>query len=90
MAIIAAIPASIAAYASLKNKSKSDKQLTPSNGHTLIHMIEDIWEEITEARLHRERLEDEDETLRGELYTHDERLQGMERKMEKHWPAEEE
>lgn len=77
-AISTGIPATIAAWASLKNKAKQDKQMTPSNGHTLIEMIEDVWGEIALARQHREELAGTDATLRDELHTHDERLQGVE------------
>ena len=89
VALIAAVPATIAAFASWTNKKKQDRQLTPSNGHTVVQMIEDIWAEITIAKQHRDQLDIKDETLRGEIHAHANRLKRMDEKWNHKWEEHE-
>lgn len=41
--LFVAIPATITAYAGLLKARKADAQLKPSNGHTVAHMVEEMW-----------------------------------------------
>lgn len=71
VALIAAIPATIGAIAAIRNRRTAKKQLTPSNGTSLVKMIEDIWDEINYARDHRKMLDEL-------LVTHSERIETIE------------
>lgn len=38
-----AVPAGLAAYAALVKARQAEKQLQPSNGHTVANMVEEMW-----------------------------------------------
>lgn len=83
-ALIAGIPATISAVAAIRNAGKITKatdQLTPSNGHTIAAMIEDMWLAIDDAA-------DEREDMRKTDAEHDHRLRVLRNEVHQHFVEE--
>lgn len=73
-AAIAAIPATIAAINSKRSLVINRKQLTPSNGHSVVEMIEELWDALARA--------DEDrDSMHDQLDDHDDRLRDVQAHM---------
>lgn len=83
--LVAAVPATIAAIAALYSSLKNQRQLTPSNGHTVAQMVEELWDELTDAKVDIDSAEDDRASMRKELREHDERLQGLSHDVQSHW-----
>ena len=83
--IVAAIPATMAAVAAFRAATRNEKQLTPSNGHTIAQMVEELWNELTDAKADINHAEDDREAIRQDLAAHDHRLQELSDDFQQHW-----